>query len=106
MLFNKQLPTTKRAPLPYAITLGPPLVFAIAYPDIFFDALNFAGVFGVLVLFGVLPGAMAWSERYSSLRGDLPRPVAPLIPGGKFSLVLIMGAASTIILSDLVQRVF
>jgi hypothetical protein len=27
-------------------------VGAIAYPDIFFGALNFAGVFGVLVLFG------------------------------------------------------
>jgi tyrosine-specific transport protein len=57
------MPTSKRAPVPFAVTLLPPLVLAVSYPDVFFNALEFAGVFGVLVLFGVLPGAMAWVSR-------------------------------------------
>ena len=34
-------------------------------PEFFFDALDNAGVYGILVLFGLLPPAMAWSQRYN-----------------------------------------
>jgi hypothetical protein len=64
-----QMPTTKRAPVPYIVTLLPPLLLALSFPDVFFNALELAGVFGVLVLFGVLPGAMAWASRYSPTVG-------------------------------------
>eukprot|EP00854_Cymbomonas_tetramitiformis_P005681 gene5681-6866_t len=80
-----KMPTVKRAPgmclrgrfapcedmqVPYAVALIPPLGMAIFFQDLFFSALEFAGVFGVLVLFGVMPGAMAWSERYFVDKGN------------------------------------
>ncbi|KAI5072584.1 hypothetical protein GOP47_0012690 [Adiantum capillus-veneris] len=50
-------------PIPYLLSVFPPLVFSLLNPDIFFKALDFAGTYGVLILFGILPAAMAWSER-------------------------------------------
>ena len=43
------------------LALAPPFFFAISYPHIFLVALNYAGAFGAVILFGVLPALMAWS---------------------------------------------
>eukprot|EP00953_Heterococcus_sp_UTEX-ZZ885_P002305 1763-Heterococcus_DN1.PRE.7 len=48
----------------YLLILGPPLVLAIIEPTIFFNALESAGTFGISLLFGLLPAAMAWQQRY------------------------------------------
>lgn len=45
------------------LTLMPPLFFAIVNPTIFYAALNFAGGFCAVVLFGLLPVLMVWKER-------------------------------------------
>lgn len=63
----------------------PPYIFAIFNPKIFLVALNYAGAFGVVTLFGILPAAMVWSGRYFLGLG-----VKPLLPGGKFSLLLVI----------------
>ncbi|CAI6010921.1 unnamed protein product [Closterium sp. NIES-65] len=86
-----------RTPLPYILTLAPPLAFSLSNPDLFFTALDLAGTYGVLVLFGILPAAMAWVDR-ASLRTatDQPR----LVPGGNVTLTLIIGFALTIITND------
>ena len=87
---------------PFALTLVPPWAFALSYPDVFLDALDTAGTFGVLTLFGCMPPAMAWSNRYGGFRDDVTKaipgdtsggsatPKAPvsngssaLVPGGK-----------------------
>ena len=36
-------------------SLLPPVVFGIAFPGAFFAALDVAGTYGVLLLFGVIP---------------------------------------------------
>ena len=54
----------KKDPRTFALALVPPTVFALSYPDIFLSALDSAGTFGVLTLFGCLPPLMAWSDRY------------------------------------------
>lgn len=59
-----QIPSGQRQAIPYALTLGPPFLLSLTFPDLFFSALDFAGTYGVLTLFGLLPVAMAWSERY------------------------------------------
>ncbi len=59
-----QLPSGQRQAVPYALATGPPFLLALAFPALFFSALDFAGCYGVLTLFGLLPVAMAWSERY------------------------------------------
>ncbi len=59
-----QLPSGQRQVVPYLLTTLPPFLLALAFPALFFSALDFAGCYGVLTLFGLLPVAMAWSERY------------------------------------------
>ena len=41
-----KLPTGQSKPLPYLITLFPPLLLALLDPEIFFKALDFAGTYG------------------------------------------------------------
>ncbi|MEM8629110.1 MAG: aromatic amino acid transport family protein [Chlamydiota bacterium] len=47
-----------------AVTLGPSLLIAISYPHIFYEALQFAGGFCAMLLFGVLPVGAVFRGRY------------------------------------------
>ncbi|XP_020108503.1 uncharacterized protein LOC109724183 [Ananas comosus] len=98
-----RLPSGQSKPLPYVLTLLPPLVLALLDPEIFFKALDFAGTYGVLVLFGVLPAAMSWSERYSDSSQSPPLP--PLVPGGRFTLSLVAGGALLVIVTEIFKDV-
>lgn len=69
----------------FALTFAPPLVIIFTYPRAFLTALEFAGAFGVIILLGLLPALMAWSRRYYK-RIESPFTV----PGGKFSLILVI----------------
>ncbi|KAF0907398.1 hypothetical protein E2562_015889 [Oryza meyeriana var. granulata] len=97
-----KLPSGQNKPLPYLVTLVPPLVLSLLDPEIFFKALDFAGTYGVLVLFGVFPAAMSWSERYLD---DLEAPVPPIVPGGKFTLAFVMGGALLVIFSEIFKDI-
>lgn len=66
------------------LALVPPLLFSLVYPKVFIHALNFAGGFGAVILFGVLPVFMVWSGRYRRKLWS-----EALLPGGKFTLLLI-----------------
>ncbi len=68
------------------LALLPPLVFSIIYPNLFFQALNFAGGVCAVILFGILPAAMVWIGRYR-----LASPSGYKMPGGKPALLLIFG---------------
>lgn len=46
------------------LALVPPLIFALYKPQIFFQALSFAGGICAMILFGFLPTTMAWIGRY------------------------------------------
>lgn len=65
----------------------------LALQDAFFSALDFAGTYGVLVLFGLIPVAMVWSERYSGT--TLSR--IQVVPGGRPVLVAVAAVAGGII---------
>ncbi|MFH2119675.1 MAG: aromatic amino acid transport family protein [Pseudomonadota bacterium] len=41
------------------LAFGPPLLISLVYPDIFLKAINFAGGFGIVTLFGILPSIIA-----------------------------------------------
>ncbi|KAK1277552.1 hypothetical protein QJS04_geneDACA003642 [Acorus gramineus] len=84
-----KLPSGQNKPLPYLLTLLPPVVLSLLDPEIFFKALDFAGTYGVLVLFGILPAAMSWSERYSD-SSETPK-LPPVVPGGRFTLSILIG---------------
>jgi tyrosine-specific transport protein len=74
------------------LVIAPPFAMALAYPGIFLAALTYAGAFGAVILFGILPALMVWSGRYRChLQG------AKMVPGGKISLVLIIFFAIAVI---------
>lgn len=75
----------------------PPYIFAIFNPKIFLVALSYAGAFGVVILFGILPAAMVWSGRYYLNLG-----LKPLLPGGKFSLLFVIIYAIAVIILQIV----
>ncbi|KAK1678176.1 hypothetical protein QYE76_039024 [Lolium multiflorum] len=97
-----KLPSGQNKPLTYLVTLLPPLVLSLLDPEIFFKALDFAGTYGVLVLFGVFPAAMSWSERYSD---ELEAPTSPIVPGGKVTLSFVMGGALLVIVSEIFKDI-
>ncbi len=67
-----------------ALALLPPLVFSILFPQIFFQALNFAGGICAVILFGVFPAMMVWIGRYrKNIRSENP------VRGGKPLLICI-----------------
>ncbi|WP_039356104.1 amino acid permease [Candidatus Protochlamydia amoebophila] len=64
------------------LVLVPPLICSIVYPRIFLSALNYAGGFGAVILFGILPALMVWKGRYTK-KINLPQ----IVPGGKPLLI-------------------
>ncbi len=79
------------------LVLGPPFLCAMIYPTIFLIALNIAGGFGAVILFGILPALMVWKGRYS-YRWDYPQ----LVPGGKVVLIGVIAFALGIMVLQLV----
>ncbi|KAE9606262.1 putative amino acid/polyamine transporter 2 [Lupinus albus] len=97
-----KLPTSENRPLPYILTLVPPLILSLLDPEIFFKALDFAGTYGVLVLFGVIPAAMSWSDRYSKSSPSMNLP--ELVPGGRITLIMVLGGSGYVLLSELIEN--
>ncbi|XP_020528320.1 uncharacterized protein LOC18442844 isoform X2 [Amborella trichopoda] len=95
-----KLPSGESKPLPYVLTIVPPLVLSLLDPDIFFKALDFAGTYGVL--FGILPAAMSWSEKYGDGSSSIKLP--PLVPGGRITLSLVLGGALWVIFSEILKK--
>lgn len=80
-----------------ALVLLPPVAFAVYNPTVFFSALENAGTYGILTLFGIVPAAMAWSQRYGDGHDCVKRAAPDALPGGRLSLLLMILAASAII---------
>ena len=60
-------------------------------------AVDLAGVYGILVLFGVVPALMAWGSRYGAAAPDADDAAPRAVPGGRASLGAIAGFATAII---------
>jgi tyrosine-specific transport protein len=74
------------------LVLSPPFLCALIYPTVFLKALNAAGGFGAVILFGILPALMVWKGRYS-LKLGLPQ----ILPGGRVVLGGIIAFAVWVI---------
>ena len=88
-----------RAPY-FAVALLPPLGCALVNPDIFLSALNVAGAFGITMLFGVVPAAMAAKQRPLAAQRGAGAATGPLVPGGGPALALIAGLALALFLQQ------
>lgn len=67
------------------LVLLPSFICAAIYPHIFLSALNYAGGFGAVLLFGILPAVMVWNGRYCK-----HFKTEPMVPGGKLLLVIVI----------------
>lgn len=80
------------------LVIAPPFIFSLVYPHIFLSALNYAGAFGAVILFGILPALMVWSGRYYKQLGN-----TPLVPGGKWTLGAIIGFGVWLMLLQIIN---
>ncbi|KAG1665882.1 hypothetical protein FOA52_005371 [Chlamydomonas sp. UWO 241] len=82
----------------YAAVLLPPLCIALVNPGAFLGALEYAGTYGVLSLFGVLPPVLAWLQRYGSSDGVPPAAGrVEMVPGGRPMLVAVGACGAAVI---------
>lgn len=81
------------------LTLAPPFVIALAFPRIFLVALNYAGAFGAVILFGIIPALMVWVGRYHRQYGN-----EPIVKGGKGTLILVILFAIAVAVLQLMKE--
>jgi tyrosine-specific transport protein len=83
-----------------SLVIVPPFICSMIYPTIFLIALNYAGGYGAVILFGILPALMAWKGRYSLKLGH-----RQLLPGGKMVLGGIILFALYVIGLQLINKI-
>jgi tyrosine-specific transport protein len=69
----------------FAFTFLPPLLVTLIYPDVFIEALQYAAVYGGIVLLIFLPTLLAWRERYVVKSISHKK----ILPGGKSVLIFL-----------------
>jgi tyrosine-specific transport protein len=87
---------SNRLPL-YSIIFLPPMSLGAIHPSIFITALDFAGTFSISVLGGIIPALMSWKQRQEPHLNMHQS----LVPGGKLTLILMMGIASVLIVKQI-----
>ncbi|MDZ8223239.1 amino acid permease [Nostoc sp. ChiVER01] len=83
-----------RLPL-YSLALFPPMTLGTLNPSIFFTALDYTGTFSISILGGIIPALMSWKQRQEQENSDSIN--QPLVPGGKVTLIIIIGVALAMI---------
>ena len=85
---------SSRLPL-YSLVLFPPMTLGTLNPSIFFTALDYTGTFSISVIGGIIPALMSWKQRQEQENSDSTN--QPLVPGGKVTLIAIVGVALAMI---------
>ena len=68
-----------------SFVIAPAFIFSLLSPKVFFIALDFAGGFAAVILFGIFPAIMVWIGRYHKNIANIQ-----ILPGGRFALVLVI----------------
>lgn len=89
----------------FLLVLVPPACFSLLNPGIFLKAIDYAGAFGISLLFGIIPAMMAWKQRYHHPPRLSGIPNQQLVPGGKATLVAVMGIAAAIVSGQVLLKV-
>ena len=92
----------KLKPMLFAGVFLPPLALAVSSPDIFYQALDYGGSFGVSTLFLLLPPIMVWKQRYSDDQALLT--TKPMVPLGKITLGSMGTAAAAMIAQQAFEK--
>ncbi|MBD2167330.1 tyrosine transporter [Calothrix membranacea FACHB-236] len=94
IFFVTQVQFSSRLPL-YSVILLPAMSLGAINPKIFFTALDYVGTFNISVLAGIIPALMTWKQRHSLEQSNKIH--QPLVPGGKVTLIAMIGIALVII---------
>ncbi len=81
------------------LALVPPFAIAFVYPGIFIKALNLAGGFSAVILFGIMPVLMVWKLRYKRRL-----PTSRMFPFGRVALTVVLIVAVGIFALELAQE--
>lgn len=81
------------------LTLVPPFAFAIVYPGLFIKALNLAGGFSAVILFGIFPALMIWILRFRR-----KETLKKVVPAGRVLLTVVLICATAIFLLEAMQE--
>jgi tyrosine-specific transport protein len=92
----------KWKPWLFAGVFVPPLALSASNPEIFYNALDYGGAFGVSTLFLVLPPIMVWKSRYVLEESSLM--TKPMVPLGKIPLVFMLVAAGALIIQQVEEK--
>lgn len=76
-----------------ALIFIPPFIMAVLFPKIFLSALSYAGSFGCVTLFVILPSLMVWRGRYHH---KIKRSFK--VPGGKLALIGMLALGIAVII--------
>lgn len=79
------------------LAILPPTIFSLTFPNIFFEALGFAGAYCAVILFCILPVVMVWIGRYLKKETSNYH-----VRGGKVALLLVLVFSFVIILSQMI----
>ncbi len=82
-----------------ALTLVPPFLIALLFPRTFLVALNYAGAFGAVMLFGIIPALMVWVGRYRRKYSD-----EAIVKGGRGVLLLVIFFACAVTVLQLLRE--
>ncbi|MBD2209318.1 tyrosine transporter [Nostoc linckia FACHB-104] len=94
IFFVTQVQFSSRLPL-YSVILLPAMSLGAINPKIFFIALDYVGTFNITVLAGIIPALMTWKQRHNLEHSHKIH--QPLVPGGKVTLIAMIGIALVII---------
>lgn len=103
-LEQESLPAARQTRLlAAALALGPPVILAYTFPDIFLMALEEAGLLGGVSLYGIIPAVSILSLRRSSSLGgtDLKQTMPGRLGGGDISLVALVAVSSALVLPEI-----
>ncbi|KAL7521619.1 hypothetical protein ACHAWX_007465 [Stephanocyclus meneghinianus] len=89
----------KRRLFAAAIALGPPVILASAFPDIFLIALEEAGLLGGVSLYGLLPALSILTLREANNNAVMPGRLF----GGTASLFLLIGLSSALVVPEIIH---
>jgi tyrosine-specific transport protein len=89
-----------RLPL-YSLVLFPPMTLGTLNPSIFFTALDYTGTFSISVLGGIIPVLMTWKQRQEQKKSNSIN--QPLVPGGKVTLIVMVGVALALIVRQIMS---
>lgn len=88
----------------YLMSVIPPIILSGLLPGSFLAAIDIGGLYGVSVLFGILPAAMTWRQRYSE-DAAIATFAKPVLPGGRFTLAAMMALPTLLIIYNTWQYV-